>query len=117
MFGCRFPPAQHPVLTFKGAPASFPVHTFNRDLQRYVVWNNHIREWTEDYVQREMSGEPYIAVHLRIGSDWVRLASGYSVADIVIEAIVLAYIAVHLRFRCDWVRLTVAQSYGTFAVI
>ena len=108
MFGCRFPPAQHPVLTFKGAPASFPVQTFNRDLQRYVVWNSHIREWTEDYVQREMSGEPYIAVHLRIGSDWVRLASGYSVADIVIEAIVLAYIAVHLRFRCDWVRLTVA---------
>jgi peptide-O-fucosyltransferase len=66
----KFPPAQHPVLTFKGAPASFPVQKFNRDLQMYVVWNSHIREWTEGYVQREMSGEPYIAVHLRIGSDW-----------------------------------------------
>jgi peptide-O-fucosyltransferase len=71
----KFPPAQHPVLTFKGAPASFPVQKFNRDLQMYVVWNSHIREWTEGYVQREMSGEPYIAVHLRIGSDWVKLAS------------------------------------------
>ena len=35
-----------------------------------------MRGWVEDYVQREMSGEPYIAVHLRIGSDWVRNTPG-----------------------------------------
>ena len=59
------------MLAFKGAPASFPVQRFNRALQQYVVWNSQMKGWTEEYVQREMSGEAYIAVHLRIGSDWV----------------------------------------------
>ena len=72
----RFPPEEHPVLALKGAPAAFPVKKTNRVLQRYLVWNSQMRGWVEDYVQREMSGEPYIAVHLRIGSDWVRTTSG-----------------------------------------
>lgn len=67
----RFPPEQHPVLAFKGAPASFPVQRVNRPLQQYVVWNTRMQGWAQDYIDREMSGEPYIAVHLRIGSDWV----------------------------------------------
>ena len=67
----RFSPEQHPVLAFKGPPASFPVQIINRPLQQYVVWNSRIQSWGQDYVDREMSGEPYLAVHLRIGSDWV----------------------------------------------
>lgn len=66
----KFSPEQHPVLAFKGPPASFPVQIINRPLQQYVVWNSRIQSWGQDYVDREMSGEPYLAVHLRIGSDW-----------------------------------------------
>ena len=68
---CRFPPDKHPVLAFKGPPASFPVQIINRPLQQYVVWNKRMQDWAQEYVEREMSGGPYIAVHLRIGSDWV----------------------------------------------
>ena len=70
---CRYPPDTHPVLAFKGAPASFPVQIINRPLQQYVVWNSHMQDWIQSYVETEMSGGQYIAVHLRIGSDWVSI--------------------------------------------
>ena len=70
---CRYHPDTHPVLAFKGAPASFPVQIINRPLQQYVVWNSHMQDWIQSYVETEMSGGQYIAVHLRIGSDWVSI--------------------------------------------
>ena len=67
----RFPPDLHPVLAFKGAPARFPVQKENRPLQQYVVWNSRMEQWVHEYINQEFNGEPYIAAHLRMGSDWV----------------------------------------------
>ena len=61
------------MLAFKGAPARFPVLREDRALQQYVVWNSKMEGWAQDYIDRELSGGPYIAVHLRIGSDWVHM--------------------------------------------
>ena len=71
----RFPPSTHPVLAFKGAPASFPVLKRNRRLQEYLVWNDGLMNNAETYITNTMNNEKYIAVHLRIGRDWVTIDS------------------------------------------
>ena len=41
-------------------------------LQKYLQWSDAIMSQVEEYIQGTLGGEPYIAVHLRIGTDWVR---------------------------------------------
>ena len=36
-----------------------------------------MNQQAEDYINTQLQGEPYISVHLRMGSDWVR---GYDMA-------------------------------------
>ncbi len=63
----------HPVLAFKGAPAHFPVPSRLRPLQQYVVWNSAMQKQVDDYRRNNFGVDtPYIGVHLRMGSDWVR---------------------------------------------
>ena len=71
---CRYPPDRHPVLAFKGAPATFPVPGHHRYLQRYVQWSSKVNRVVEDYITQEMKDSPFIGVHMRIGIDWVRLS-------------------------------------------
>ena len=68
-----FPPSHHPVLAFKGAPASFPVLKRNRHLQKYLVWSDTLMTGALEYITHTMDNDSFIAVHLRIGSDWVRV--------------------------------------------
>ena len=68
---CRYPPSLHPVLAFKGAPASFPVKREDRQLQRYVRWNERMNALADEYINRTIGDSPYIGVHLRMGVDWV----------------------------------------------
>ena len=72
-FCFSFPPSSHPVLALKGAPASFPVSKRNRHLQKYLVWSDALMSEALDYISNTMNNDTFIAVHLRIGSDWVRL--------------------------------------------
>ena len=46
----RYPPLLHPVLAFKGAPASFPVKREHRQLQRYVRWSDRMEEQAKAYI-------------------------------------------------------------------
>lgn len=68
----RYPPTEHPVLVFKGAPARFPVIREHRSLHQYLKWSKNMNQQAEDYINTQLQGEPYISVHLRMGSDWVR---------------------------------------------
>lgn len=69
---CRFPVAKHPVLALSGAPGSFPVAKHNRHLQKYFKWSENIARLANDFIQAHLSDGPYVAIHLRLGSDWVR---------------------------------------------
>lgn len=69
----RYPPSSHPVLAFKGAPASFPVLPEHRPLQRYVRWSKRMESEATSYINHTFGVDtPYIGVHLRMGVDWVR---------------------------------------------
>ena len=70
-YNYRFPPSSHPIIALKGAPASFPVNKRNRHLQKYLVWNEVLIGKAKDYWTNTMNERKFIAVHLRIGTDWV----------------------------------------------
>lgn len=67
----RYPAADWPVLAFTGAPASFPVTSDNAILHKYLNWSDKISEQANDVIDTYLP-RPFIGVHLRIGSDWVR---------------------------------------------
>ena len=77
-----YPPDKHPVLVFKGAPARFPVLKENRHLHKYVKWNDRMIQMAEEFFSGTMGGQPYIAVHMRIGSDWVSLTPEEGMAKV-----------------------------------
>ncbi|KAL7670336.1 hypothetical protein ACOME3_005273 [Neoechinorhynchus agilis] len=61
---------KYPVIAFVGAPAPFPIAQQNIHLQRYLDWSKSIREEGEEFIGN--INQPYIGLHLRNGSDFIR---------------------------------------------
>ena len=59
------------MLAFQGAPGDFPSKEENQNVQNYLKFSDYIDESSDQYINREMNGEPYIAIHLRNGGDMV----------------------------------------------
>ncbi|CAH1776158.1 unnamed protein product [Owenia fusiformis] len=70
-WGKLYPPADHPVMAFKGAPARFPIQEHHVHLQQYLEWSDAIEGEAQQYVDDTFHGEPYVGIHLRNGGDWV----------------------------------------------
>ncbi|KAF5286363.1 hypothetical protein FQR65_LT12657 [Abscondita terminalis] len=68
----RYSPALWPVLSFTGAPASFPVQQDNLILHKYLKWSKYIMDQVEDFISNTLPKGAFIGIHLRNGIDWVR---------------------------------------------
>jgi len=69
----RYPASAHPVMAFKGAPASFPVLPDHRRLHKHLRWNPRMEAEAFQFINNSFGANTnFIAVHLRMGSDWVR---------------------------------------------
>ncbi|CAH3149679.1 unnamed protein product [Porites lobata] len=66
----EFPPSKHPVLAFRGAPASFPVEEQNRQPHAFLKWSDKISKEVDDYIHNTLPRGPFIGIHLRNGIDW-----------------------------------------------
>lgn len=65
----QLPIATYPVIALASAPGSFPVASNNQHLQRYLEWSEKIRGDGDTFIAEYLT-RPFIAVHLRNGSDW-----------------------------------------------
>jgi len=72
-----FPPAEHPVIAMPHAPGAFPVAKENYPLAQYVRWNDNFKVQAQAIVDEHLA-RPYLAAHVRAGSDWVKACSSSS---------------------------------------
>ena len=55
-----------------GAPGDFPVLERNRRLQKYLQWSDEIDKISDEFIKNVLPEGPFVGIHLRTGSDWVR---------------------------------------------
>ena len=70
IFG-RFPPLEHPVLAFRGAPASYPIQQRHVPLQQLLLWSTSIEDASNKYINEKLSPGKYVGIHLRNEDAWV----------------------------------------------
>ena len=69
----RYPADKHPVLAFTGAPANFPVQQGHVALHKYLQWSKDYEAKRDQFIHDNIEEGRYIGIHLRLGSDFVRL--------------------------------------------
>jgi peptide-O-fucosyltransferase len=57
-----FPSDRYPVLALKGAPASFPMESRYRHLQKYMNWSETIMNEVRQHQNKLFNNEPYIGM-------------------------------------------------------
>lgn len=67
----RFAVSDFPVIALMGAPGSFPIKKENTWLQKYVQWSARIENEAQKYITKVLRDEPFLAIHLRNGIDFV----------------------------------------------
>ena len=67
----KYNPGNFPVLAFTGAPASFPVQIENKELQKYLIWNDEMIKKAKEFIKTKLPAGAFVGIHLRNGIDWV----------------------------------------------
>lgn len=68
----QFSAQSRPVLAFVGAPSAFPTNSKAVQLQKYVHFSRRMVEASRRHRERlGFARAPYLAVHIRHGTDWV----------------------------------------------
>ena len=67
----RFPPSDHPVLAFRGAPATYPIQPQHIQLQRLLQWSDSIESIATKYINENLQPGKYVGIHLRNEDAWV----------------------------------------------
>ncbi|EDQ88705.1 uncharacterized protein MONBRDRAFT_25935 [Monosiga brevicollis MX1] len=61
----------HAVIAMRGAPATFPEKPEHRALARFVEWRSDRLAMAQAFIDQHLP-RPYLAVHIRAGTDWKR---------------------------------------------
>ncbi|KAK4879986.1 hypothetical protein RN001_008132 [Aquatica leii] len=61
----QYPPELWPVLSFTGAPASFPVQQENLILHKYLKWSRSVMKKVEEFIYNGLPKGAFIGIHLR----------------------------------------------------
>lgn len=106
-FYIRYPPNEFPVLSFAGAPASFPVQKENKILQKYLVWSDLLLKKAKAFIAKTLPSGPFIGIHLRNGIDWV----SYHVSLVLVTKQTLKMSLMHSYIRC--VHVSISRTVQT----
>jgi len=68
----RFPPSDHPVLAFRGAPATYPIQPQHIQLQRLLQWSDSIESIATKYINENLQPGKYVGIHLRNEDAWIQ---------------------------------------------
>jgi len=63
------PAAEHPIFALNCIPGSYPVAEEHEHLHRHLRWNQRMLGRANAIANRLFVGQPFIGVHLRLGSD------------------------------------------------
>ncbi|XP_066927610.1 GDP-fucose protein O-fucosyltransferase 1-like isoform X2 [Clytia hemisphaerica] len=69
----KFPAGQYPVYAFPGAPGNFPSLPEHHSIQKYLHFSKLINRISDEYIENELEGKPFLAIHLRNGLDMTRV--------------------------------------------
>ncbi|ESO07787.1 hypothetical protein HELRODRAFT_170340 [Helobdella robusta] len=75
-WAAEFPAAQYPVISMKGAPATFPMDPSHWHLQKYLIFSDQLKKEADDYINKHFPQRPFIGLHLRNGPDWENACQG-----------------------------------------
>jgi len=98
MYQCRYPPSVYPVLAMRGAPASFPIRSEHRHLQRYLMFSRRVDDEAQQYIDKHFPQKKFVGIHLRNGADWVSLLLHHMSWHAVVN---LSYSFVIELYVCD----------------
>lgn len=88
------------VLAFTGAPASFPVQQENRDLHKFLVWDNKIISRAINFIRHVLPIGSFVGIHLRNGVDWV--IQYFNIHQLIITMITNILLYISLTDQSVW---------------
>lgn len=107
----KYPPSEWPVLSFVGAPASFPIQKENVKIHKYLKWSDEIDNLANTFITKRIKPGKFIGIHLRNGIDWVRACEHITKNSLLFSA------PQCLGYRNEYGKATEQLCYPTFEVV